>query len=356
MPALDRSPPSADVFAMLASHDDPIASLWSRISELAPREQLDLYSRLGERLGERRAKLSSAEKRAADRARALASLRRACELLGLDLHKGLTRSRYDEVASQHDLIHGSSIVRAFDSWETARDVLAGGRIALSARGKAARSHAPRSPSRAERLEMLNDFLATNPVSTTIPAYTDWANEQNASGKTPKHYLSAPSLQGPSGGLRWWELIALARGNEPKAQSDVSYPTLISARMVGRLTDASRTIVFRKDFPPPVAFSGRAKFWWRDDVLAYRDGETSPAREPYELQDKLCFTNEVADLLSMPRVTLRQAAKAEQWRRGKIPEPLAVVPGVQTAWWREDVEGWLSRQSPKRPRRARARVL
>jgi predicted DNA-binding transcriptional regulator AlpA len=327
--------------AALPSEPDPLRSVWRRVVNLPPGEQLELYVRLRDYLGEL-APRSALDEELETRRQANEHLRRACAELGRAPSDRLTVKDYDEIAQRLSLMSAQAVGRAFGSWKTALEVLAGRRMPQTARQIEERRGAPRGTDRSEHLKMLREFLATRPRAPTMAAYRYWALEQNRTltpGEEPR--LLPASILARSRGLRWAELVALARGQASDAPVAESYSIFVALRQVARITGEAYTVVYRRGFPRPVAFSGHAQFWRRDDIFAYRDGRMIPEAEAFALQEELLFTADIARLLGMTTRVVATCVRRQGWQRGLLPEPCAVIPNVQSVWWRARVEEWLA---------------
>jgi predicted DNA-binding transcriptional regulator AlpA len=323
------------------SESDPLRSIWRRVVDLPPKEQLELYVRLRDYLGEL-APRSALDDQLGTRRQAGEHLRRACVELGRAPSDRLTVKDYDEIAQRLSLMPAQAVGRAFGSWKTAREVLAGRRMPQTARQIAVRRGAPRGTDRSEHLKMLRGFLATEPRAPTMAAYRDWALEQNrrsTPGDEPR--LLPAAILARSRGLRWTELVTLARGQASDAPVAESYPIFVALRQVARITGEAYTAVYRRGFPRPVAFSGHAQFWRRDDVFAYRDGRLIAEAEAFALQEELLFTADIAGLLGVTSSAVATRVRRHGWQRGLLPEPCAVIPNVQSVWWRKDVAAWIA---------------
>lgn len=327
--------------AALPPESDPLRTIWRRVVDLPPREQLELYVRLRDYLGQV-APRSALDDELTTRRQADEHLRRACVELGRAPSDRLTVKDYDEVAQRLSLMPAQAVGRAFGSWNTALEVLAGRRMPQTARQIAVRRAAPRGTDRSEHLQMLRGFLATEPRAPTMAAYRDWALEQNRR-RTPvgEPRLLPAAIIARGGGLSWSELIARARGAEPEESTRESYPIFVALRQVARITNEAYTVVYRRGFPRPVAFSGHAQFWRRDDVFAYCDGGVIPEAEAFALQDELIFTADIARLLGVTTRVVATRVRRQGWQRGLLPEPCAVIPNVQSVWWRKDVAAWIA---------------
>jgi predicted DNA-binding transcriptional regulator AlpA len=327
--------------AAFPSESDPLRSIWRRVVDLSPREQLELYVRLRDYLGEL-APRSALDDELGTRRQADEHLRRACAELGRAPSDRLTVKDYDEVAQRLSLMPAQAVGRAFGSWKTALEVLAGRRMPQTARQIDARRGAPRGTDRGEHLKMLGEFLATGPRAPTMAAYRNWALEHNrrlAPGDEPR--LLPAAILARSGGLRWSELVALACGQASDGPVAESYPIFVALRQVARITGAAYTVVYRRGFPRPVAFSGHAQFWRRDEVFAYRDGGVIPGAEAFALQEELLFTADIARMLGVTSSAVATHVRRQGWQRGLLPEPCSVIPNVQSVWWRAEAEKWLA---------------
>lgn len=327
----------------LPSRDDDFSELLERVSALPPARQLELYQHLREFVSRAITPDLPADIEARRRKRALDCLKAVYAYYERDVGEKLTVKEYDAVYQQLELPIGSGgVVVAWRRWSYAQSALRGESVPQTASQKRLLRAEVRPPVRRDdHLEIVRAFLAESPVAATERAYNSWVKDWNRrrSPDTPRA-TTAPNLFRHYGGLRWSDILAMARGEQLGELSDDAYAEIVGAFEATRLARLTSTEhLGKKSFPAPIAQIRGRRLWLRDDVIAHRDDRgDAPAREPFRLQAELLSSHDLATLLGTAPKTISARVGLRSWHL--VPHPVATIRGIGSMWWKADVEKWI----------------
>jgi len=293
------------------------------------------------------------------RAGALDALFRVITHLDLDDAMALEAKRFDAVPSEvRNGWSSQRVLRAWGTWQHAKEVAAGERPRLTARQRAIKKAAGAMTQRSnDYFAGVRVWLATNPPLLHTRDYDEWCREHNAKAKGVEFHYPLYKAIRITGGVRWKTALAIANGEitldevkRPprkarfaKAKGEHDLVTVRDiGKIIGKSKDAADYRTKRSDFPTAVLVKGGRRYWLRPDIKAYHAGKPFPARSINELDAVYVDADEAAEILGFRR---EHIALSEGH-----PEP--VFNAGNRLWRRTDIEEfrlWRLKRL-KRPRR------
>lgn len=321
--------------------------LLARFLELPLKDQLEAFATIRDYLGADLGGGTKVDEVIEERRAALEVLRRIATDLGLAEGEAPTQKQFAQRAPS--VAPGWSvgrIQRAFGHWRFARDALLGRGIPPTAAQQAIRGARARVRSSEDYLTGVKEWLATEPAHETSVIYDLWRRERNerlAPGDRP-----VASAQGICKGLdlTWAAVVRAARGEKdpkklerrgkrrlkPLLGGPHDLVTLgVTAQILGLSITEARRETSLSEFPAAslVHERSRAHFWYRSDVLAYKEDQPFPERRENELRDLYFDSQELSE-----RYGLKMSAIA----KGARNRPRPTLSGGNTLFWlRADVE-------------------
>jgi len=296
---------------------------------------------------------------AAQRKETLDCLRAAMAHHGVE--RALTKDEYAEAHRALKLPWSwQRIFRLWKSFEVAARTAAGGPLPPTWQqrdfqrrfltGKTARSHE-------EYWEAIRLWLEEKPFTERAAAYDEFACQHNltlAEGGKP---LPRSSTATKALGLRFGEIVAVARGDKDYAdvfverQENTDWSSgpedLLGLQtlmiMSGRTRQGARRLAQNADFPRPVVIVGDKRIWLREEIAAYLAGERRPLLTADRLRERYLTSAEAAELLALRPTTL---IRSEDY-----PQRVARI-GIIYLWLRQDVEEYASLHRAEIARRRR----
>jgi hypothetical protein len=263
--------------------------------------------------------------------------------------------QFDQAAVELGLEWNSArVIRAWERWRLAQEVFKGERRAGPLLGRDFRAVQNRSrKNREDPVRGVKRWLRSRPRLETAMAYGEFVKTDNANkGQEEKRLRSAWSV-GNALGLRWPNVIAVARGELsvraarerelaellPKATTDALLGLAGATRLLGRAEGAVRRASEQsRHFPVPVAVIEDRRAWLYDDLKLYKRGLAAPKRSEAELQYLYMDASELQTRLNLSSVAFHRRVREKRW--DLVPRPEGAVAAGVPYWLREKVEDWL----------------
>lgn len=351
-----------------------VAALLKRLTELAPREQLQAYQLIHDYLTASGHELPR-ERELDERASALEAMAAVADYYGITDRLELEVKRFD--SAPEDVRAGwksGKIIRLFGTWRFAREQLAGRKPRETARQVSIRRAAATTKLKSDDyLTTLREWLATDPPHVTWADYDEWARERNE--RLPEGVLRAARFRTirAEWNLEWATALRVARGEleledarKKKIQRRLAkvrgeHDLIAKIDIMQMSGKGGSTVNYWMHssalgvFPTPVLVIGERKIYLREDVKAFLRGKKFKQREIDELRPLYLTTREAAEIAGYTKSSWEQVA-----RKGKSGEPLPIahVGGV-LLWLRSEVEAFAreraARERPKPWSKAKAKA-
>jgi predicted DNA-binding transcriptional regulator AlpA len=334
------------------------AALLLEFGEMTDAEQLQVYAAILDYLNSGGQAIEPDEQMSA-RLGALDALTRVVAHLGLEDARALEAKRFDAVPSEvRNGWSSQRVLRAWGTWNFAKEAAAGGKTRPTARQRALTKAAAKMRLLTDSLQAdyivgVRVWLAADPPLCEYRAYDEWRKEQNLTRL--KGEVPYPSFQSISKrhGLVWKAILAVARGeitlDDAQArlrtrQADVTGDhDLVSTREIVAITgmhgSTLQSRMAESGFPVPVLVIVDRRYWLREDIEAYRDGKPVPIRKHNELEGIYIDAVEASEILGVSRAYLTHP--------GLLPDP--VFKSAHQLWRRADVEALRVEREANPPR-------
>jgi predicted DNA-binding transcriptional regulator AlpA len=331
------------------------ALVFRQFVELTEAEQLQAYLTIREYF-EAQDQEATPDPALEARAGALDALLKVLAHLDLDDAMALEAKRFDAVPSEvRNGWSSQRVLRAWGTWQHAKEVAAGERPRLTARQRAIKKAAGAMTRRSnDYFAGIRAWLATNPPLLHTRDYDEWCREHNAKAKGVEFHYPLYKAIHVTGGVGWKTALAIA--NREITLDEVKRPSrkarfakangehdLVTIRDIGKIIGISKpTVIYRtkqSDFPTAVLVKGGRRYWLRPDIKAYHAGKPFPARSINELDAVYVDADEAAEILGFTRAHIALSAGH--------PEP--VFNAGNRLWRRTDIEEFRLWRL-KRPRR------
>jgi predicted DNA-binding transcriptional regulator AlpA len=325
-----------------------LSEVISLVSNLPRAEQLELYGYLDQFLADGVGERPSRASEQSDAQRlSLECLAKAYDHFGLAKTARLTIVRYHEARRALSLrLTARQISSLFRSWRTAIDCYQDERLPVTPlQYKLLHEPRGRKPDQAFARFALEQFLAES-ADVTTGGYARWAHAHNKHDPDRRVPASVQQITEPLSVTRFADAIRLVRGEDVKTTwRDEDYGFLVSRPDIGQFVGPSSSVVNRRTFPKPIIVNDRARFWLKDEVVAWRDGTPATIDRAAILREILPLA-EVAKMLRYDKSGFHRLALNSAGRQ--VPAP-ALAHRAGYFWLRKDVEAWMRLHPEKRGR-------
>jgi predicted DNA-binding transcriptional regulator AlpA len=319
------------------------ARLLRRFTELTEADQLHLYSTIREYLAAQdRDSVPDPELEA--RAGALKALQQACAHLHLDDPRQLGVKQFDKLDPEvRNGWTSQRVLKAFHTWNKAKDVAAGDRAWDTPRQRAIRKAAGAMRVKTDDyFEGVRLWLQTDPPNLSVTSYDDWCRERNR--MTAGKELPYSQYRGirVRYGIGWESILGIARGEltldeatkleaKPRHATGKGEHEFVTMREIvvitGKPSWALQEQLNQSSFPTPAVIKGDRRFWLRADVEAWANERPFPARQQNELGH--LYVDHIEDEAILG-TTKSMAGRTKG-------HPLPIFIGATRLWSRAEVE-------------------
>lgn len=346
---------------MTTSHEQPAervarAAVMRMIWTLSRKDQIRVYNDVLQYLErETDAPVPRISKERQEREDMLGAVRAVAEHLGL-IDRAPTVAEFDQASTKLGLgIRSGVVIRVWGRWRFVGHAL----LDINKRQSPAQRELQRRTSGRKRnneqfLTGVREWLDTDPDSTRMTDYDNYTAQANDEGREPPLVTAGAVKMGLN--LSWETALRIAGG-----KTNLSDEYLSKQREIIDRTDPLRLVtipetalllgVHRRvadnlrrdpDGPTVVGNIGNGDVFYKEDVLAYRNGEPLPVHLEGEIQNVVWDGTQIAHLLGIKASSLPSYRQARMFH--KVPEHSGEV-GNRYYWLREDVRKWAATYRP-----------